>query len=235
MKSLIFCTSYVKSRDEWGKRYQKWIDYYTSIPFGKGKDIWLIDDGSDEECLQDFKGNRYNEGGPELNPSSPASYPDVNLFHFKERKGIEPADNDYGLGGSTLGWYRSFLFSYALARKENYDKIIHIESDAYLITQKICDYIDNIEDGWTALYCPQYWFPETSLQIICRDQYDTLGELFSMPLESFRMSQAEQILPITHVEQGFVGDRYGEFTKKQLPKIDYFNQCPLDTKLIFKN
>lgn len=234
MKSLIFCTSYVRDHDEWENRYQKWIDYYVDLPFAKDKTLFLIDDGSDEENLSKFNGNRYDEGG-EINPLPPVLPPQANLYHFKERKGINPEENVPGLYGSTVGWYRSFFFSAIIAKKNNYDKIIHIESDAYLITQKICDYIDNLETGWNTLYCPMYHFPETSIQIICKDQFPALLELEAMPLDSFRMMQAEETLPITNVEKGFVGDRYGERTTMQLPKVDYYNQCNLHTKLKFKN
>jgi len=234
MKSLIFCTSYVKDLGEWKNRYQKWIDYYIDLPFSKDKALFLIDDGSDEENLSEFNGNRYNEGG-EINPLPPVLPPQVNLYHFKKRKGIFPEDNAPGLYGSTLGWYRSFLFSSIIAKKNDYDKIIHIESDAYLLTQKVCDYIDSLDSGWNTLYCPMYHFPETSIQIICKDQFPSMLKLEAMPLDSFRLSQAEETLPITHVEKGFVGDRYGERTTMQLPKIDYYNQCNLITKLKFRN
>ena len=232
MKSLIFCTAYVRNSDEWRKRYQKWIDYYTSLSFSEGKSIFLIDDGSDEDNLKDFKGNRYNEGDDYL---CDTLSPQVNLYHFTERLGINGEDNLPHLGGSTVGWFRSFFFSYFLAQRNNYDRIIHIESDAYLISKRMCDYIDSLESGWTTLYCPTYNFPESSIQVICRDTYDTMGVLANMPLDNFRQANAEYNPYVTHVEKGYIGDRYGERTTDQPPNIDYYNQCNLDTNLKFTN
>jgi hypothetical protein len=231
MKSFIFCTSYISDNRTKVKRYEKWINYHKELPFCSDKPLFVIDDGSDEEYISELTDTRIEEGQLEHAPNARESV----LYHFKERKGINPADNAPGLFGSTLGWYRSFFASYEIATKLGYEKIIHIESDGYLITQKICDYIDNLDHGWTALYCPMYYFPETSIQIICQDQFDKLKELAEAPLESYKSKQAEHTIPFTHVEKGYEGNRYGEITKKQLPEIDYYNQCNLDTFLKFRN
>ena len=231
MKSLIFCTSYVSDADCRDNRYQRWIDYYKGLSFSSDKPLFLIDDGSDEEHLDGLGDHRVNEGD-DVWPVRPK---ESTLYHFKERKGVNPADNIPGLYGSTLGWYRSFLFSSEIASKFEYNKIIHLESDAYLITQRVCDYIDSLESGWISLYCPKYNFPETSIQIICEDQFENLKKMANAPLEWYKTKQAEHVIPFTHVEDKFVGDRYGEVTTKQLPGIDYYNQCNFKTKLKFRN
>ncbi|MAH46086.1 hypothetical protein CMI37_09650 [Candidatus Pacearchaeota archaeon] len=231
MKSFIFCTCYIGSEEARLKRYEKWINYYKGIPFSDDKPLFVIDDGSDEEYLRELADVRIDEGNLEHAPDSKQS----TLYHFKERVGINPEDNVPGLFGSTLGWYRSFFYSLEIASKFGYDKIIHLESDAYLITQKVCDYIDSLKTGWTSLYCPRYTFPETSIQIICEDQFDVFRKMVDKPLESYRTSQAENIIPFTHVEDSFIGDRYGEMTSMQLPGIDYYNQCNFRTNLKFKN
>jgi hypothetical protein len=143
-------------------------------------------------------------------------------------------DNAPGLYGSTIGWYRSFFFSVQLAERFGYEKIIHLESDAYLVTQKICDYIDSLNSGWVSFYCPKYRFPETSIQVICKDNFDKLKQMSSVPLDSYKTSLAEDVIPFTHVESNLVGDRYGECTDKQIPEVDYYNQCKPKTIIKFK-
>ena len=234
-KTLIFCTSYVKNEDEWAGRYQKWINYYLDLSFSDDKHIFLIDDGSDEKYLKYFEIGGVLEGYSTNvidSSNSDLSYlADVNLYRYKKRIGMDPHESL--TQGSTVGWFRSFFSSYEIAKKLNCKKIIHLESDAYLVSQNICDYIDSLESGWTSFFCPLYRFPETSIQVICEDQFEKMERMASAPVEAYKMSQAEHIIPFTHVEREFVGDRYGESTHKQFPGVDYYNQCQLDTIIKF--
>jgi hypothetical protein len=235
MKSFIFCTSFLKDAGEYADRYQKWINYYRSISFSDDKDIFVIDDGSEEINLKYFEvGGVIN--GYETNIIREPNFDlsrifDINLYHYDQRIGVDPHTN--AMQGSTLGWYRSFFTSYKIAKELGYTKIIHLESDAYLISQKICNYIDDLNSGWTSFRCPKYNFPETSIQVICEDQFDNLGRMAKVPIETYKMCQAENIIPFTHIETDFVGDRYGESTHKQFPGLDYYNQCQLDTVIKF--
>tara|TARA_R100000808_G_C2143261_1_gene151038 strand:+ start:673 stop:1389 length:717 start_codon:yes stop_codon:yes gene_type:complete len=237
MKSFIFATSYIDSSEAYEKRYLKWINYYKGLPFTEDKPLFLMDDGSPEEFISDFPGKLIKEDEIDDNYKVPQGkdwLEDVNMFHFNERIGIEPRENNPHLGGSTLGWYRSFFNSVKIALKFKFDKIIHIESDAYLISKKVCDFIDHLDSGWTTLYCPKYTFPETSIQIICKDNFDKLEILRKADINEFKEMQAEWALPITQFTKSFVGDRYGESTELQLPSIDYYCQCNLNTNLKYK-
>jgi hypothetical protein len=242
MKSFIFATSYIDNDEAYEKRYLKWIRYYQDLSFTDDKSIFLIDDGSPDEFISKFKKTKHmkviDERDDIFNDEKleGASWLDKsNIFHFNKRLGINPADNTPGIYGSTVGWYRSFFHSVEIANKFQFDKIIHIESDAYLITEKVCTFIDALETGWTSLWCPRYSFPETSIQIICRDQFDNLEKLRQTDLSEFSTVIAEDVLPITQVTQSFIGDRYGECTDKQVPGVDYYCQCNINTNLKYKN
>jgi hypothetical protein len=45
IKTLLFCTSYMKDANAWQKRYRRWLDYYLDGPINADK-ILMIDDGS---------------------------------------------------------------------------------------------------------------------------------------------------------------------------------------------
>jgi len=237
MKSFIFATSYIDSDEKYEKRYLKWINYHKTLPFAEDKQIFLMDDGSPEEYVSRFEAKIIKPEEINTNykvPQGKLWLDKVNVYHFDQRLGINPKDNTPGIYGSTLGWYRSVFETVKIARKFQYDKIIHVESDAYLISKQICTFIDALDSGWTALWCPKYSFPETSIQIICKDQFDKLEELRNADLNQFKNLQAEWNLPISQVAKSFEGDRYGEMTNKQLPGIDYYCQCGLDTILKYK-
>ena len=90
------------------------------------------------------------------------------------------------------------------------------------------DYIDNFNEGWLAMWCPRHGFPESSIQVICEDQFDKFKEVINLGEDSFRGKQAERSLPFTHVEKTFVGDRFGEVMDTQRRGMDYFCQCHLN-------
>ena len=216
VKSLIFCTSYFESETVFYLRYKKWLAYYLSLPFSEDKDFFILDDGSDLTLAD----NLYNLIEGDLSPETPIEK--VNFYHFKDRL-------TKGGGANSEGWYRSFLFAYDIATMFGYDKIIHIESDLYLLTPGICDYINDLNTGWVSFRCPTYRFPESSIQIINKDCYDKLSdfkdETLDKGLENMHAHNAEWIIPFTHVEEDFVGDRYGERREDQNADMDYYAQA----------
>ncbi|OGC23695.1 hypothetical protein A2291_04250 [candidate division WOR-1 bacterium RIFOXYB2_FULL_42_35] len=198
MKTLIFCTSYT---DNDPQRYQNWINYYyPKINELGAEQLLLIDDGSKITDL-DPKLKVIKAEGP-LPDTLESS---LNMIHFRDN-----------LGRTALltypGWWRSFTFSVKLAQKYSFDKIIHIESDYYVVSQKLIDYLKKIESGWTALWSETYRFPETAIQVICKDAFADLEKFYNKGVEFYQENKffAEQKLPFTKVEKGFMGDRYGE-------------------------
>ena len=109
------------------------------------------------------------------------------------------------------GWWRSFLHSVDIARQMGAQRIIHIESDAFLISQRLRDYIQSLNRGWTVLWASRFNMPESAIQVICDDQFDALAAFQHKSAEELDSDIAERLLPFTHVNKNFIGERYGEF------------------------
>ena len=81
-----------------------------------------------------------------------------------------------------------------------------------------------------SLWANKYNFPESCIQVICKDQFDSFRDFSSCGShELSKKGLAEKIIPFTNVERRFVGDRYGEKFDKQVGGLDYFCQTKLDT------
>ena len=144
MDTILFCTSFIPSSRhptavDGIERWRKWIDYYSKRMELFGADrLIVIDDGSPIENLQLPVAVVSADG---ILPSDlPAG---VVLFRFDEH-----------LGRSSMyrfpGWWRSFSFAAELSRAYGFRKFIHIESDAYVISQRLVHYIRNCDQGWTS-------------------------------------------------------------------------------------
>ena len=108
------------------------------------------------------------------------------------------------------GWWRSFLFSLDIARAYGFERIVHVESDAFLLSRRIVDRINATTDGWTAYWCPQYGVPEPALQVIAHDQFDAMAAVAERGLDALTVALAELTIPFTRIERGYAGNRYGE-------------------------
>lgn len=210
--ALLFATSYIADRKAWIARYRPWVNFYRLSPLGK-LPLVLIDDGSP-----------YLPEDPDVIVCNPASdgglVPDkVNIFHFKDN-----------LGRSSLksypGWWRSFIFSADLAKRHGHCKIIHIESDAYILSNRLFNKIINFNSGWVTFWLKKYQMPETAIQIICPDQLDRLEQMKDHHLLNREM--AENILPFTEIDKEMVGDRYSEFKRNRwIFRSRKFDRIPL--------
>ena len=195
MRSVFFCTSYIADADAWNTRYKRWLDFHRKIDFGDTHFV-LIDDASpfcpsDNEILVMKPGEAF----PEHKPA---------IIRFPNR-----------LGRSSLlsypGWWRSFLYSVDLARSIGAQKIIHVESDAFIISPRMRSYINGLSDGWTTFWATSYNFPETAIQVICEDQFNALAAFKNKAPEELEGKFAEELLPFTRVNRDLIGDRYSEF------------------------
>jgi hypothetical protein len=234
MKSFLFCTCYINN-DKFNHqsfRYKKWIDYYSALTNLQYDYIFLIDDGSLYiDLLENQDVNIFvstNDSLPEELSSK------INIISFENN-----------LGRSSLlehsGWWRSFTFALRIALKYDFTKIIHIESDFYILSDEIKNFINNKKSGWTSVYSECYNFPETSLQIICSDSYDRFEKIFKQVRAlHFNVNQyAEFYLPFTSVDKQFKGDRIGEpevldhwSRKNENGKaFDYIGQLPINMKV----
>ena len=232
MKTFLFCTSYFDNEADYRHRYSKWAAYYSNIELTKDKPVLMIDDGSDlslveEEHFAVIKASDITED-TKFNTEK------VNFITFDEKAPL----HHEGQAANSAGWWRSYLFSLEIAKKLNFEKIIHVESDLYLISVKIREFIDSQEEGWASFLCNKYHWPESSLQIICKDQFEEF-ETLSKDLNALGLTMideargpAENLIPFSTLLAGFNGSRYGETMVAQMAGMDYFAQCRNQTIII---
>lgn len=201
MKSIIFCTSYIKDAQAWDGRYKRWLDYYQDVPIDAIRRI-MIDDGSPflppAEIIKTVS-----------NTAPLVVEEDPNLIiRFDSNLGRQSI-KDYP------GWWRSFLHSINVARELGADKIIHIESDAYILSPRLVDFINQVQSGWHVLWTEHNDFPETAIQVICRDQFEIFENFKNKNPSLHFPDMAEHVLPFTAVHREFKGDRYSELQRNR--------------------
>ena len=222
--TLLFATGYLKNQEHFN-RYKKWIKYYWEKSESLGvKNILIIDDGSSIEKVQEFKAQIEKEIPFEIYDYD--ELPDelingVSWIRFPDNLGRPNIH-------TTAGWFRSFSYSGVIAEKYEYDKVIHIESDTFVITQRLLDYLRDLEKDWTVLFSKKYNFPETCIQVITRKHFKDLRLLYDLGKDYWFKAQtntwfiAEFIFKFTNVVKCFIGDRYGEDWCFEIPEdADY--------------
>lgn len=205
--TLVFCTSHIADREAWTSRYLRWLEHHAALPFERAL-LCMIDDASpyrpDPQVMQ------VADAAAPL-PAAPAR---PLMVRFPTRLGRSAVD-DYP------GWWRSFLFSVVVARHFGCRKIVHVESDAYLLSRRMLDFINARASGWTAFWCPRWNFPETGIQVICADRFDQMRGMWDAGWARHAGKYAERVLPFTDVVRDPHGNRYGEF-RTRIPRFADF-------------
>jgi SAM-dependent methyltransferase len=210
-KTLIFCTAYAGSIPVWNRRYRRWLKavHQSSLHFDH---LLIVDDGS--PALPEWTGTQVVTDLDDVAESSP-----IVLYHFPDNLG-RLALFDFP------GWYRSFTFAAKYARRFGFQKVIHIESDAFVISRRMQDYMNNVVEGWVAFWCERWNVPETALQVIAGTSLRAFFEQSQVPHSTFIGRHYEFQLPFTVVEKSFQGDRYGEYLDHVPKTADYVTQAP---------
>jgi hypothetical protein len=211
LPTLLFCTSYLEAESAWIHRYRPWIDYYQTFPLRRDA-TFMLDDAS-PYVPQDDRLVLLNELPARLDSGK------LQLYRFPEHLGNK----------RHRGWWRSFLFSLQIARRYGFRKIIHVESDAYLLSQRVVEYLGELNSGWTALWCPLYQLPEAGIQVVAEDQFAALQAFADRDLREVSRTMPEKSFPFTRIEKKFHGDRYGEFRSRIPRTADYACQVHAST------
>lgn len=204
-------------------RYTKWLSFNLGIQKELGFDeIILLDNASSFEDLRKLGGRIYSADTGEL--LEVISDLPIKIYRFTEfiaRTGIW----EYPYCWRGLEYIQKHIIS------PEVDKIICIDSDFYVLTHKMTDYIRNLNTGWVSFFNHKYGFPEAAIHILCKDNYN-LALNFPIPSYTFYNNKhMEWLLPFTLIHKtGFKGDRYGEGGLPQLLDYDYYGQwsanCP---------
>jgi len=205
----------------------KWLDYYAPLLNSlNAEKIVFIDDASDMNAVRALGGNIYSPDFVLLEPATTRPYLDIIRFNqHLPRKSVK----DYPYFWRGIGMIPPVIEQYRV------DKVIFIESDCYLLTPRIVDFIRNLNQGFCAFWAPRYNCPESALSVLCRDQFKMFEE-FSGPgaYEKYNEQPAELVLPFTHfVNQGFNGDRFGEDALPQAVDMDFYAQCPVPVRMTY--
>lgn len=162
--------------------------------------LLIIDDGS--TTIPDWTNTEIisNEQLPQ------ESKAETVIFKFEDHLGRQAVD-------CYPGWYRSYMFAASYADRFGFDKIIHIESDAHLISDRIQTYVNDLSSGWTTFWCPRHSFPENAIQIIAGNSVTDFIKWNKkrIPYDNYKGVYAEYWTPFTNVNKEFNGDRWNEF------------------------
>jgi hypothetical protein len=195
-KTLVFCTAHVDDETVWDGRYRRWFDAIAASGLRHDTAL-MVDDGS--PVLPDWQDVALLREGESLATATPRV-----LYHFAENLGRR-AIFDFP------GWHRSFTFAAEFAEANGFTKVIHLESDAFVVSQRLRDHIDGIDQGWTAFWCPSHGFPEITLQVMAGVGLAAYRDFCaSVPHAALVGRPYEEQIPFSHIERGFTGDRYGE-------------------------
>ena len=192
MKTLLFCTAYADSPEIWENRYFPWYNYYANSNL-RADNLLIIDDGS---------------------PTQPNFLSENEYYRFPDRLGRQAAH-------VYPGWYRSFSHGVLNGIDKGFDKIIHAESDAFILSDRIIDFVNSIDSGWHTFWCYCHNMHESAIQVICRDQFDPAKIFLNTPYSAYSGSCIDGILPYTNVHKNFAGDRYGEYLDEIPKHVDY--------------
>src|ERR1700733_9797172 len=127
----------------------------------------------------------------------------ITLYRFDRRLGRQ---------GRTVypGWYRSLCLAARFAEFHQFDKVVHIESDGFIITNRMQQYINAVADDWIAPSIQSHAMPESAIQVMAGSGLRAFFQFARTPYSEIVGAPAEKILPFTRIETGFLGSRYGE-------------------------
>ncbi len=209
-KTLIFCTAHADDETVWDGRYRRWLDAVTGSSLDHATAL-IVDDGS--TSLPAWPDVRIIVEGQSF-----AASDRYVLYHFSRN-----------LGRASIfdfpGWHRSFTFAAAYADRNGFDKIVHVESDSFIVSDRLRLHINDIDEGWTALWCPSHGFPEPCIQVIAGGGLARFRTFCTVPHAALKGGAYEHRIPFTATERGFVGDRYGEYLPYVPVEADFVAQA----------
>jgi len=226
MKTTMFAPCYLG--EDRLERNIKWLNYYEPLLSKLNvNNLYLIDNGSRLEDLELLGGHVVTPEWTTIIP--PTSRPYLTVVHFPDHIPRSAWDNyEY--------WWRAMDWGFNKIRdKFNYDKVIHIDTDVYILKQKVIDLINGLDTGWNAFWSKIYAFPETTFQVLCKDSFNLTEEYLNLEPEysKYNGKVAEDIIPFTNVIKDLIGDRYGEQGLNQGPAMDYYAQAEIRSTFTF--
>jgi hypothetical protein len=190
-------------------RNQRYLDYYEQCPLGVDH-IVLLDNASSPERIAKLR-----------------TFPQVGLMRFDERLKRGPGPHDYPYCWRALWAYQDLI-------KAGAKKIITIDSDGFVLSERMAKYIRECNSGWVSFYCESGKHPESSIHILNEDTFSIFYSYIGEPWTTKVGTMMEHDLPFTHVETKFRCSRFGERgAPPQDDTMDFYAQAPLSVPLQF--
>jgi hypothetical protein len=193
----------------------KFLEYYTqpkvmqALGLKDTKDIWLVDNASNEITSQYF----VDTFG-------------VSVQRYKKHY-TRTAHLEYPY------CWRGLYFCRDLFQEYDYDKIIHCNNDTYILSEKLANYVRDIPDtSWLYPYCPKHKFVECDIQVIGKKNKE-FWQVTSVPYMQHNGQAMEHIIKGA-CERNWIGDRYGEFLTEIPKDADFSCQTRLHMVTEFK-
>ncbi len=216
MRTLVYCTAYADTQAAWQSRYRAWIEAQ-SRPGIQWDQLLIVDDGS--PVLPDWDDVAIVREFDAPSPQEARSDAAVVLYH-----------HEFRLGRAALfdfpGWHRSFAFGALYAQAHGFDKVVHLESDAFLVSRRMRRLVDAHRSGWVIPWSERYKFPEIAIQLVGPDQMAAFAAFAARPYAVMRHRVHEPLFTPTHIERGLIGERYGESADPVPRDADYATQVP---------
>lgn len=217
MRTLVFCTAHAADPLVWEQRYRPWVDAVRAgFPFAE--QLLIVDDGS--PTLPAWSDCHIATGDVLGEAFTAPLRPPVLLYHFRARLGRRDV-LDFP------GWHRSFCFAALYAEAHGFERVLHIESDACVISDQARAYLAAVDDTWSAFWCGQYDMPESAVQVASGTGLRALAAFARQPYESLIGRTHERAMPFTAAAREFTGDRYGEWVADIPPDADFAAQIPM--------
>ena len=215
MKTLLFCTGYSTSDLEWEKRWRRWYNHHKQVGL-QFDQLLIVDDGSPE--LPGWSDTRviYDLDRPWF------ANKDIVIYRYEDNLGID------GGAFSVPGLYRGFQTASRYMQEYGFDKLLNIESDSYILSKRMIEYINNIDKSWTAFWEPKFKVPELGINIAAGAGLTKWFNTTNKNYSEYNGLMLETEFDFDHVEKGFVGERYGERCQVLPSGIDYACQIGQD-------
>lgn len=217
MKTAIVVTNWAGTED-YREKTVKFLKYYSNDVILKAlgismKDIWIIDNASTQEDLIKLERLCYKEN---LNPK------DYSWKYFNKHL-TRPTHLEYAYV------WRALYFGRDLFQEEDYEKIIHMNNDSYILSEKLMNFIKDFKSGWWSPFCPKHGFKECDINVYTKDHVP-YWELTAKPYMFYNGKLMEGVLPISG-EKNWIGDRYAEYPIEIPINADFVTQVRYDTKI----
>ncbi len=187
MKTLVYCSADIPDESTWQQRYARWLEHHRGGLLAADA-LVMFDDHSPfaPPSLAVVAASRIGQD----------ALPREALIRFADRLGRAQMSD-------SPAWWRALLSSVCVALHYGFERVIHVESDSFVLSQRLAENLSARTSGWTALWHPASQRAEVAINVLCRDAFHLVEQLAARGPFDFRGQVPGLILPFTGTAQGF--------------------------------